>query len=336
VAPFILVAGRNTLAPDTGEIWYTQDWGATWALGYSLDLGGIVSFVDITTDGTYWYATCTVAAGLPRIYRAASPAGPWTQVNPAVDSPAGDSLEITVLPDPATPGRVFTYGKPAPWAINYCWRSNDYAGSWVQGATAMNQPPDFVWQSHAGTLLANTAAGGSLQRSVDLGDNWAGVVVGGILDFKPPAQLSAGQPIYAANEANPPGLYVSNDDGATWGAVAVANWAGCNEVHYLLMTKNGTLVAVGEDAGPLYGIWRSTDGGLNWTRTYTGGGVATAEGRIRQIADGLGTIFAQSGTGKTIQLSQDDGVTWAALNVAGLPATFSIINNLAVTGQYNR
>lgn len=62
-------------------------------------------------------------------------------------------------------------------------------------------------------------------------------------------------------------LAVSDDDGQTWSASEMAEFAGMGG--WSVVEHGDTMFATAGAANGLFGVWRSTDGGRSWTRTWT-------------------------------------------------------------------
>jgi photosystem II stability/assembly factor-like uncharacterized protein len=99
-------------------------------------------------------------------------------------------------------------------------------------------------------------------------------------------------------------IYRSTNEGETWSLISSQIFTGLDEMALL---PNGTIVGVSLSGDG----WRSTDGGVNWTRTLEGVGSLPASWNVSFFDDQIGTIVGQSGY---IFQSSDGGLTWTALN----------------------
>ena len=99
-------------------------------------------------------------------------------------------------------------------------------------------------------------------------------------------------------------IYRSTNSGDTWSQISSQVSTGLDEMTLL---PSGTIVGV-SFAGD---GWRSTDGGVNWTRTLTGSGALPANWGVAFSDDLLGMIVGQGGY---ILKTTDGGLTWTALN----------------------
>ena len=99
-------------------------------------------------------------------------------------------------------------------------------------------------------------------------------------------------------------IYRSIDEGETWSQISNQISTGLGDMTVL---PNGTIVGV-SDAGD---AWRSTDGGLNWTRTLVGLGALPASWNVSFFDNQIGALVGQGGF---IFKTTDGGLTWAMLN----------------------
>jgi len=99
-------------------------------------------------------------------------------------------------------------------------------------------------------------------------------------------------------------IYRSTNSGDTWSPISSRISTGFDEMTLL---PNGTIVGVspGGDA------WRSTDGGVNWTRTLVGTGALPASWNVAFFDNEIGMIVGQGGY---MFKTTDGGLTWAILN----------------------
>lgn len=99
-------------------------------------------------------------------------------------------------------------------------------------------------------------------------------------------------------------IYRSTNSGDSWSLLSSQIFTGLFEMTLL---PNGTIVGV-SGAGD---AWRSTDGGVNWTRPLIGPGALPADWNVSFFDSQLGAIVGQSGY---IFRTVDGGLTWTALN----------------------
>lgn len=111
------------------------------------------------------------------------------------------------------------------------------------------------------------------------------------------------------------GVIKSEDGGQTWNFLASTDVDGFRYVQKIVVTSAGTVLAATRDATAGVdngGIFRSTDGGANWTR------VLEARGADIAIAAN-GDIYASRGIFSTASVSKstDDGATWTDVTPPG-------------------
>jgi hypothetical protein len=99
------------------------------------------------------------------------------------------------------------------------------------------------------------------------------------------------------------GVFLSDDDGATW----TASNPGSTDPNIWAIAVIGTNLFAGTDGG----VSLSTDNGLTWNNTSLTGT------RVMALAVSGTNLFA--GTGAGVSLSKDNGTTWTKVS-AGLPA----------------
>jgi photosystem II stability/assembly factor-like uncharacterized protein len=171
---------------------------------------------------------------------------------------------------------------------------------WESGYYGLGPPPD-----QSGAAVNRTDNGG--ETFVALGGAPSADLVS--VDFSGPGR----QTLLAGMRAQPK-VYGSTDGGATWSDISNGLPTDLGEgsfphvldaTTYLLGTHKGDQ---GADASP--GIWRTVDGGDNWTQVFdqgvAGPPLASADGNLYWILDAGGVIS-----------SADGGTTWTALPAPG-------------------
>ena len=134
------------------------------------------------------------------------------------------------------------------------------------------------------------------------------------------------------------GLFKSIDGGKTWAPSGLADTQQIAKILVDPRNPDVVLVAVlGHPYGPnpQRGVFRSTDGGRNWTRTlfrdadtgaidlvYEPGDPNTVYAALWQTRRPPWNVYPpSSGPGGGFYKSRDGGVTWSAITGGGLPAT---------------
>ncbi len=193
-------------------------------------------------------------------------------------------------------------------AYNDIFRSTNAGQDWVPVLRGTNTSVIALFTNANGVVLA---AGGTGQcwRSTDNGSSWQG--------------FTQSSPVQAFIETSPgiffaatlgSGVKRSSDAGATW--LDSGNGLTDSVVYSLERTSNGIVLA-----GTSTGIFRSTNGGLLWARTFTTSGAVSD---ISATDGGLCFAVVQWGD---VYRSTDAGVSWAALN-AGLCALAVEVDHL--------
>jgi len=99
-------------------------------------------------------------------------------------------------------------------------------------------------------------------------------------------------------------IYRSTDTGETWSQISSQLFTGLDE---MVLLPNGTIVGV----SPGGDGWRSTDGGVNWTRTLAGISSLPANWNVSFFDNQSGAIVGQGGT---VVKTTDGGLTWTKVN----------------------
>jgi hypothetical protein len=312
---------------------YTLDGGNTILAGVSkTDANGEKFVTGSGRDLNYYYLTFYNSGGIGgaglTVYRAENLAGPWTPVT-VVNYPQSQLPEcaFSIGPD----GTLYAMGEDdLPNPSYYVWRSTDQGLTWTKGAGKLSPypgmgapatPAHFIWSSYAGTLFGGTTGAQNVARSTDKGDSWATIVTGiaGTSLYAPFGQRAKNLRIYG-QAANGDVIY-SDDDGLTWTKFSPAALGGLSGVRYFMVTQAGSLLAC-DGTKDLY---RSTDGGNNWTKTLT----STARVYcVRQANDAARTLVAAEYTGGFVifWISTDDGATWGLKSqfLAGLQRPYGV------------
>ena len=184
------------------------------------------------------------------------------------------------------------------------YRSNDGAASWtIANGTLTASSTVFAnkWFQNSGVTMAifsgSIANGGGIWRTSNNGDTWfighsgmgSNVVVNSI--------TLVGTTLWACTSV---GIYTSIDNGLSWTADAVVNYAT-----YGLAQAGTNLVMLS-----VFGYRYSTDGGASWNDA-SGDPSAPSEGELA-VYDGL--LYANTGGSTGCLKSTDNGLTWAAFN----------------------
>ncbi len=233
------------------------------------------------------------------------------------------------------------------------WKTTDYGQNWAPifddqstgsvGALVVSPSnPEVIYVgSGEGLQRPDLAVGNGIYKSTDGGKTWAhlgladGRQIGGMaIDPKNPDRVFVavlGHP-YGANEER--GLYRTLDGGKIWKKILYKD-ENTGAVQVVLDPKNPNTVYVhmwsarqgpweydNGYTGKSSGLYKSTDGGENWTQLTKGlPGVAESLGRIGlAVAQSdpsrlYGWVTAAKGTG--IYRSDDAGESWTLMNSEG-------------------
>ena len=174
----------------------------------------------------------------------------------------------------------------------------------------------LVYTAATSTFTAVGASGTTL-RTGDGGATWQLAFEAGRTDFSdlasptPGLLVAAGLPPLGSGQNA--GVFSSADGGRTWTRRLDAGFPGQYAVTKLAFAN----ASVGVAAGPM-GLWRTVDGGLNWSAVTS---VPDATGVVFSFFGGVTWVDANvvliHGAGGKILRSADQGVTWADVSPAG-------------------
>ncbi len=239
------------------------------------------------TDHDIMYAG-GVAGG---VWKSTDGGGSW--------SPTDDFMQnlavTTIVIDPSDPDTVYAGTGEGVWSNTVfvrglgVFRSTDAGASWSQLAATNNTNFHYVNRMIAspnvpGRVYAGTRTG--VWRTDDGGENWSVVLrnpnyvagpepatngcFAGCMDLVVRADRDPDVLFASFGNGQADGLFRSDDAGASWvsytvpanqGRVSIALAPSDNDVMYLLMADNGS----GGAFGSIVNVYRSDDGGQNWT-----------------------------------------------------------------------
>jgi photosystem II stability/assembly factor-like uncharacterized protein len=273
-----LLAAAKSTCSTYNNVFKSTDNGATWTGTTGLQ-GKIINSFAI--KGSALWAFFFALPNDSGVARSTDNGNTW-QVIPSIITDAGESIvsdnAIIVAED------------------NFIWRSTDDGASWdVVEQFALTGISSFA---RAGTKLFGAGATG-IQTSTDNGASW---------DFEPfsdsVASFSAvGSTIYLGSNSK---VFKSTDLGATW--INMSNGLGSGGIQALLY--DGTTLFAGTP-GDASGIYRSTNGGMNWSAAAAGLPIAS---NLRSMIGFGGQVFAGM-QGDGIYRSSDHGNTWQKSDV---------------------
>ncbi|MDO8515054.1 MAG: hypothetical protein Q7S14_01010 [bacterium] len=133
--------------------------------------------------------------------------------------------------------------------------------NWVYKGTPGNYIRSLaIDPNNSSILYAGTNNG--IYKSLNSGSNWTsingGIVTGNVMYISVSKSPNSSKIICGTGNA----VYLSNNSGATWGKISTFNSKGTNGA-LLIDPENYNYIYAA--AGYNYGLWKSIDGGTNWT-----------------------------------------------------------------------
>jgi len=215
------------------------------------------------------------------------------------------------------------------------FRSINRGGTWEASNTGLTAAVVTTMRENRGVVFAGTAGSG-IWRSNDNGITWISSNTGLRARFIN-AFAARGRDVFAVsyddfNSVNPrfvPGVYRSQDNGASWTNVLVDTTiigaGGVRErrkFRSLIITPRG--IFAGGDYG---GIWRSTNNSLSWTDVS----MRQDEATVTCLVQGLGNSLFAGTDGQGVYRSDDDGRTWIDVS-PDITDDSSVVNAMARLG----
>jgi hypothetical protein len=167
------------------------------------------------------------------------------------------------------------------------------------------------------SIVYGGSAGGGLWKSTDSGASWVpltdelpSLAIGGVAVSPVDPDLvviATGEGTFNIDRIGGVGILRSTDAGVTWETTSVsfAESSG-HGFHFVEASPAGTFLAGATD-----GLYRSDDGGANWTKVRNGGNYYDAKWKPGET----GTVYTVRGqcncAGANVKISTDDGITWA-------------------------
>lgn len=295
-------AGRWYAATDAFGVFRSDDDGRSWKPARSgLPAGSVGLFPEVwglavaPQDGTVFVAFGRFGfAGTPAVFRSTDHGETWQPAGAALTQPAGpvavDSTDSRTVYAADSGGRLF--------------RSTNSGTSW---APVLEGPAALIRGGSAARevfTVVVSAANVSLLRSIDAGASWQSTRIGNNV---PSDLTSTHQGALVADGIEGVAMYDVATGALKSSALAASLHSG------ITVTTAGSVItsAVGD------GLFRSTDGGTNWTR-YEGTLAPAFQLASPVVLAGrhIGTpVFAGASAPLGLSLSDDDGSSWRPANI---------------------
>lgn len=243
VAPQTLYLGYISNAGiGSGLVYRSTDGGTSWS--QTAYAGGPVE--DLAIDPSH-HTTLYVAGGSQGLYVSTDSGAAWSSIS----LPAADAIDVAV--DPFDSEHLWVGG------FNHgLYVSTDGGAHWAQGP---NEAAGFIADitadpAQSGVVYANS--GSALMRSTDGGNSWMNLV-GGIPAPGAQQMVVDGRVMYVGTASGV--VYKTTDQGIGWSALA-SGASYPEEISSLAQDPNDSATLYAASA---FGIFKTTDGGAQWT-----------------------------------------------------------------------
>jgi photosystem II stability/assembly factor-like uncharacterized protein len=214
----------------------------------------------------------------------------------------------------------------------HVFKSNSYGAGWQTVTSGLGSATNLHNALYANSNFYLISSGGAVWKSTDSGDSWSlnatfnNALLGGgfsvTLSTRPGGGMAYGNGRLLAvgsrsDNTNAVAVY-SDDDGATWDYFDISSDIAATSIDVLSIVYTGTSFLL-TFTGDSNTVWRSTDGGENWTASTDLTGVVTSN-PYHKVAAGGGVVLF-SGGGKVFK-STDDGINFASTPVLDKSSTF--------------
>jgi photosystem II stability/assembly factor-like uncharacterized protein len=295
-------SGNKVIVSSSNYTLYTTDHGETWDYITQLDGAEIYSY--------YCNGDTIFAGGRNKIYKSINNGNTFTTINLNFNSGIVNIYSIT------------SHGSNlyAATSEEGIYKSTDNGLNWFAANIGMG-PKDAraITVTNSSTLIAGTHYVG-VYRSTDLGLSWNKSVTGFPAGSNILTLFVNEQRVFAGTRD---GIYRSDDDGENWVKLTGTN----DTINY------STVRGICEKDGDIYvamflqfntTVYKTTDKGLNWTRSGTG------------LPSDLTFIFSMVVSGNNILAATDEGVYYSPDNgtnwyLANAPIQY--IPNIAAGGD---
>lgn len=287
----------------------------TWQLQGPKNIGGRLTDVEMPSSSLQTFYVCGASGG---IFKSSDAGSNWTPIfdnQPSLSmgdlaiAPSNENILYAGTGEPNAGGGSLTYDGAGVFKSSdagMTWTSIGLSNSRNIGRIAIHPTnPDIVFVAAMGDLFGNSADQG-LYRSQDGGATWqqflydndsTGVIDVAIDPVNPNIVYACSwtrvRRIDRRNYGGPSsGLWKSIDGGNTWNAIGTANGLpafpyGRTSIGICASQTNVLYYMVSNQQSVFQGVYKSTDGGVSWTRTNDANigdvfnGAAHWEGRIK-------------------------------------------------------
>ncbi|WP_029068569.1 cellulose binding domain-containing protein [Jonesia quinghaiensis] len=192
--------------------------------------------------------------------------------------------------------------------------STDAGETWKPGATPSGvKGPGSITVSANGSSIVWAPEGATPRRSTNSGSSWS-TVSGLPQNAQVASDRVNANTLYGFADGK---FYHSTNGGASFTASAFTGFPTSGNVRFRAVPgRQGHLWLAGGVSGSTYGMWRSTDGGKNWTKVSgVQEGDAVGFGKATS-SSGYPVIFTSAKIGgvRGIFRSDDEGKTWKRIN----------------------
>ncbi|HYP52167.1 MAG TPA: right-handed parallel beta-helix repeat-containing protein, partial [Pyrinomonadaceae bacterium] len=278
--------------------------------------------IEADTPATLYAATDT------GVYKSSDAGATWAQLSNGITTGSFSELAIDPTNNAGAPATVFAANLGTAGARGL-YRSTDGGASWALSTAGMpgtGAVSDVAIDPSAPSTVYAGLPDNGIYKSTNGGANWTasttGITTGATLQgFNDLAvdPLSPQNVYTSVNSTNNGvrGLWKTTDGGANWARIGAATFvSGATALAPRLVFPdplNAGFVFAATSGTGTSELYRSTDGGANWSASSAG----IADKNIRQLArDAAGKLYCLTYT--NLYVSTDDGANWTEAPQSGL------------------
>jgi len=225
---------------------------------------------------------------------------------------------------------------------NKVYRSLNKAESWseIGNQIPSGSTPHSFFVSPADTniwLVAIQSSPDKVYRTTNYGQSWTEVMSRNFSNYGQPLEMDQNDPHVFYFAPDNGGFWKSTDDGATWNEIS-NNFSFRSPCDIIVMhdSSNVIFIADGVTGSGQAKIFKSVNGGVNWTDVHTANS-SEIPSMSNTIFD-KSIIWATEWSGSRVYKSTDFGDTWAQNHTTGFSGWGSDIcredPNLIITGSW--